>query len=139
MTDIPAFLTRYGWSYEELEPGLWRTSFATENDEEFDLYLFTAEDWVHFAVSPFLPPLAEPDRPRLHAALLRINQNLHLARFALDEDGDVNLLADVPAQRLTFNAFAQVLELLVFYADRLAGELRRLATQPGYHSPLFDE
>ena len=55
MADITNLFRRHHWSCEILEPGVWRASFATEREEEFDLYVLVAEDWVHFAVSPLVP------------------------------------------------------------------------------------
>ena len=121
-----------------LEPGVWRASFTTEREEEFDLYVLVAEDWVHFAVSPLLPRPGASAALRLYALLLRLNQELHLARFALDDDGDVNLVADAPLARLTYPVFAEVVDWLVNYVNQLAGELGRMAQEPNYHSPLFE-
>ncbi len=70
--------------------------------------------------------------------LLRLNQELHLARFALDDDGDVNLVADTPLARLTYPVFAEIVDWLVSYVNQMAGELGRMAQDPDYHSPLFD-
>lgn len=137
MAIIAAYFQRGGWAAEELEPGVWRTTFATENEEDFDLYVLLAEDWVHFAVSPLLPVTGDRDPARLHAALLRLNQELRLARFAVDGDGDVNLLADLPLERISYAVFNAALELLVHYTNRLAGELRRTLADPHYHSPLL--
>ncbi|MBW7885233.1 MAG: YbjN domain-containing protein [Caldilineaceae bacterium] len=136
MTDIASFFDRYGWVYEELEPALWRSSFFTETEEEYDLYVMLVDDWVHFAVSPVLPPVAPEAVPRLHRTLLTLNQQLRLVSFALDGDGDVNLVASAPAQQISYHFFVQIVQAFVFYTDRLASELRRMATDPAYYSPL---
>jgi hypothetical protein len=117
---------------------MWRSAFATEQEEDFDLYVLVADDWVYFAVSPFLSPQAVAEPARFQRSLLRLNQELHLARFALDSQGDVNLVADVPTRLLHFPYFQQIVDLLVFYTGRLAGELQRVAADPEYHSPLFE-
>jgi hypothetical protein len=138
MTAIGAYFTRHDWTAEEVEPGIWRSSFATEAEEDFDLYVLVADDWAHFVVSPFLARFEGADMTRLYAILLRLNQELRLARFALDGDGDVNLLADLHLSMLSYVTFSRVIELIVACTDRLAGELRRVAREPGYHSPLFE-
>lgn len=141
MANISSYFERYGWACEEIEPDVWRSTFASEREEDFDLYVLVAEDWVHFAVSPFLPPFeqeAQVTRDRLYVTLLRLNQEMRLVRFAMDADGDVNLLADLPLARISYGTFAQALDVLVYYAGRLAHDLRRIAVEPGYHSPLFD-
>jgi hypothetical protein len=79
-----------------VEPGIWRTTFAVTSEEEFDLYVVLTEDWLHFAVSPLLVTRDWRRRRACHCTLLKLNQELRMARFALDADGDVNLLADLP-------------------------------------------
>lgn len=137
MANIATYFQRYGWASAELEQSVWRSTFATEAEEDFDLYLVVAEDWAHFAVSPLLPHLAPAALARLQPALLRLNQELRLARLAVDADGDVNLLADLPLARISYREFALALDLLIFYTSRLAAELRRTAADAEYHSPLL--
>jgi hypothetical protein len=136
MTDVGALFAQNDWAAELVEPGVWRTTFAVENEEEFDLYVVLTEDWLHFAVSPFVATGGLAAAARLPRALLQLNQELRMARFALDADGDVNLLADLPLSSADASHFSQVLDLLVFYADRLAADLRRMAADPNFHSAL---
>ena len=121
------------------EAGLWQSSFFTEREEEYDLYVMVVEDWVHFAVTPFLPPLPVAQAARIYAALLKLNQQMRSVRFALDGDSDVTLIADVAARQLDSTTFTELLETFVFYTDQLAGELWRMATDPAYFSPLVQE
>ncbi|MFZ1770946.1 MAG: YbjN domain-containing protein [Caldilinea sp.] len=139
MPDIATLFDRCGWTYGMPEANLWQSTFFTENEEEFDLYVMMVEDWVHFAVTPFMPPIPVAQAPRLHAALLKLNQQMHSVRFALDSDGDVTLIADAAAQHLSAATFTQILEAIVFYTDRLATELWRMADDPTYFSPLVQE
>ena len=134
---IPEFFKRYEWSCEEVEPGIWRASFADEREEEYDLFVAQTDDWLHFAASPLTPRPAAECVSSLHEILLRLNQSLRLARLALDDEGDVCLLADLPLDDLRYAHFAAALDALTGYTRQLAGELSWVATQPGYHSPLF--
>ena len=135
--NIPEFFDRYEWSCEEVEPGIWRAAFADERDEEYDLFVALSDEWLHFAVSPLTPRPAAECTISLHEAMLRLNQSLRLARLAIDDEGDVALLADLPLEELGFSHFAAALDALTGYTRQLAGELSRVATQPGYRSPLF--
>lgn len=139
MTDISDFFDRLGWTYTAPEAGLWQSSFFTESEEEFDLYVMVVEDWVHFAVTPLLPPVPEAQAARIHRTILKLNQQMKLVRFALDDDGDVSLIADAGAAQLTDAFFAQIVEAFVYYADQLAAELRRMALDAAYASPLIRE
>lgn len=136
MTDVGALFAQNDWAAELVEPGVWRTTFAVESEEEFDLYVVLAEDWLHLAVSPFVATGKLAAAARLPRSLLQLNQELRMARFALDADGDVNLLVDLPLSSVNAEHFGQVLDLFVFYTDRLAAELRRMASDPSFHSAL---
>ncbi len=133
---IPTLFDRYEWSYQQVDDGIWRTTFATEREEDFDLYVAHSDDWIHFAVSPFTPPPRQECTAQLYRALLQLNQQMRLVRFAMDADGDVNLLADLPAARLDYATFATVMDTLVHYTERLGYEMARTASEPGYRSPL---
>jgi hypothetical protein len=135
--DIPAFFGRYEWTCAQVDEAIWQSSFASERDEDFDLYVAQREDWIHFAVSPLTPRPLEACQDALYAALLRLNGTIRLVRFGVDDEGDVNLLADLPAAAVDFATFAAVLDALVYYTQHLAHELTRTATQVGYRSPLF--
>jgi hypothetical protein len=129
------YFDSHDWAASEPEPGLWHARFATEWEEDFDLYATVAEDWVHFAVSPFLPRPTAEAAPRLFAALLQINHGLRLARFALDADGDVNLVLDLPRDGFGAAEFALALDLLAAIAGELGRPLARMAVDPDYVPP----
>ena len=128
--DIPALFDRYEWGYETVEAGIWRSSFADEQEEEFDLYVAAGEDWLHFAVTPLTPVTAPECREKLTSLLLRLNQTVRLVRFAIDGDGDVTLLADLPMAGLSFILFAATLDALIHYTRELGSMLARTATDP---------
>jgi hypothetical protein len=130
MPNLASYFAHAGWPAEEIEPDAWRSTFADEAGATYDLYVLAGEDWMHLAVSPLLRRGGEHGREQLYAALLRLNQDLRLARLALDADGDINLLADLPAAHAGAGLFAETLELLAYYADQLAPELRRLSSDP---------
>lgn len=131
MHNIPAFFRQHGWPHEALEPGVWHSAFVGEDGQEHHLYVFAAEDWVQFAVSPLVAAGPHGNASGgLYAALLRLNQDLRLARLALDGDGDINLLAELPAESVTAATFGQVLEVLAFYAGELGPSLRQFLADP---------
>lgn len=135
--DIGDFFEQYEWAAEEVEPDMWRSTFTTEAEEEFDLYVMVAEEWIHFAVSPLVQAGVAEARPRLLAALLRLNQRLRLVRLGLDDQGDLNLVADAPRQRFDFGDFALIVDMLVEYSGALAREVQRSVDDENYFSPLL--
>jgi hypothetical protein len=150
--NIPRYFARYVWACVAVEDQLWRATFATENEEEFDLYVVLgaaqqgaigssneneeASQWVHFIVSPVTPRPLRACRERLYGVLLRLNQQLPLAHFGVDEAGDVSLLAALPARGFNYHHFATTLDVLVQVIHWSARDLRRLASEVNYYSTL---
>lgn len=137
MVEIEALFERYEWAAEQPEPGIWRATFSTERDEEFDLYVMAGEAALHFAVSPLVTRPDPACEGRVNALLLRLNQQIALVYFGTDDDGDVNLLADLPLGAVGYAGFAAILDALTETTGYIAYELRRLAHDPTYHSPLL--
>lgn len=139
MESVPIgdFFEQYEWAAEEVESNVWRSTFTTEGEEDFDLYVMVADEWIHFAVSPFVK-LGEADqRASLLNALLRLNQRMRLVRLGLDDEGDLNLVGDAPRARFDFGDFALMLDLLTEYAAALARELQRTVDDERYFSALL--
>jgi hypothetical protein len=130
MVDIAACFRHYGWTCEEVDPEVWHSTFTVETGGEpgdvYELYVLAADDWVQLAVSPLYATSFVAVPERLLAFLLHTNQDLRLARLALDAEGDVNLLVDLPAQHINAEMFGQVLELLAYYASELGPQLRSI-------------
>ena len=139
MDSIPVaeYFEQYEWATEEIEPGIWRSSFTTESEENFDLYVMVGDEWIHFAVSPLVHIGEAEQQPRLVGALLRLNQRMRLVRLGLDDEGDLNLVADAPRSRFDFGDFALILDLLAEYSAALAYEVQRSVTDADYFSPLL--
>lgn len=135
--DISTFFEKHEWTSQQVDADVWLSSFATERDEDFDLYVAAADDWLHFAISPFAPRPRPECTAALYKALLGLNQQMRLVRFTIDEDGDVNLLADLPQSDISYAGFATVLDTMVYYTEQLAHEVARTATQLGYRSTKF--
>ncbi|NJN81965.1 MAG: hypothetical protein HC802_06550 [Caldilineaceae bacterium] len=59
------------------------------------------------------------------------------AYFAVDEDGDINLLANATSDELSFEVFASTLDLLTHYAETMARDLGRVSREVGYQSTFL--
>ncbi len=125
--NLDDYFERYEWSMDEVEPGLWTGRFATEWEEDFDLYAMLSAEWLHLAIVPLLPRPSKEAAARLAATLLRLNQRVHLVRFAMDDEGDVCLLADLPALELNYATFQATLDMLVVTTQMFARPLARIA------------
>lgn len=114
--DLGPFFESYGWKYERREPTIFRTGFVGETGH-YDIWLKVTESWVYFAINPYVP---KPDRGHgagtLHT-VLKANHELNLAKFAVDDDGDVLLSVEMPSEGFCYTHFADALTALAHYAD----------------------
>lgn len=139
MIEIAALFDQYEWAAEMVEPGIWRASFTTERDMDYDLYVMAAEGAVRFAVTPFVTRPDPACEGRVGALLLKLNPQIPYAYFGVDGDGDIMLLTDLPASLLNFEGFAAVVDALAQVTNALAYEIGRVAHEPGYHSALLPD
>lgn len=134
---IDEYLARYGWSGERLDEATWRSAFAGEDEADHDLYIMASEQWVHFAVSPLCRRPTPENVPRLNALMLRINQGLAACALAVDDDGDVNLVAALAIAGLGYAQFEQLLDMLIQVTAELAHELERIGRNASYRPARF--
>ena len=129
---VEEFLSRDGWHYERVEGGnvaTWRSGFRGEV-APFRFYVRLTENWVFFIISPFVLPARNPaSRSALYQKLLRLNQDMTLAKFALDSDEDVVLTVEFPTESIDYSEFKDALDVLAYYADRHYLEVLNLAQQ----------
>ena len=72
----------------------------------------------------------------LHEHLLRLNYNMNMAKFMLDDDNDIGLTVEIPNSDLQVGEFEDALRAVCIYMDRNYVELVRLATDPKAVSSL---
>lgn len=135
--NIPNYFKRYAWTYEQVDSQIWLSTFSSEFEDEFDLYVSLGDEWVHFAVSPFLPRPEASQQAYIYAILLRLNQQMRLVHFAVDEDGDINLLVELPVHSFVYAHFVAAMDALVYSAQTLARDLGRMVQDPKFRSPLI--
>ena len=114
--DLAPFFQSYGWTYEQRDPSIFRTGFVGETGP-YDIWLKVTGNWVYFAINPYVPKPERGHGPETLHAVLKANHELNLAKFALDEDGDVLLLVELPYDGFCYTHFADALTALAHYAD----------------------
>lgn len=127
---VRALLRAEGWPYEKLTDHLWRSHFAL-GDGEGTLPLLVRFDadaaMVRFAVAPIAKSPEEPAAAaRLYQALLTLNREMRLAKFAIDDDLDVLLTAEYPVAALDRSEFVDGLEVIAHYARTHRARVRDL-------------
>jgi hypothetical protein len=130
--ELPGFFDLYGWRYERRDSRTFRTGFSGDSGA-YDIWVRLAEHVVLFIITPYaLRPTTtnrdgeEVQRPAgasLLRALMTANHELNLAKFGVDEDGDICLMVEMPADGFTYTHFSDALTALSHYADEMRGKV----------------
>ncbi len=116
--DIKVILDERAWSPRLLDAHTLRCTLDSEAGE-IRLVVRHAGPWLYLAVLPFLDPVelkpwgAGKFPPRFLGRILAVNYNLTLVKFALDDDGDLTLRAELPTESLQRDEVEIALDLLV--------------------------
>jgi hypothetical protein len=94
---------------------------------EFFVNLDQEGGWVYFTVNPFVPT-PEPDcLDNLSRHFARLNYEVTMAKFVIDDEGDVALTVELPAEDLTYAHFAAAVTALSNAADENYDEVLNLS------------
>lgn len=103
--EIPGILKERGWTPRAIDDRTWRVTLNTAAGEA-RMVVRHAGAWLYIAVLPFLDPgSTEPwgkgrYPQRFLGRILAVNHNLSLVKFALDEEGDLCLRAELPTESM---------------------------------------
>lgn len=118
-------LATLGWEANAHGAATFRCPHATPEGEVV-VYLRLQEHWLVGSVVPFLSTKGD-NSFELARWLLRMNRDMHQAKFAYDEDGDVILTVELPTESLDFSEIQAALEGLVAEAIKHRKTLRAAA------------
>lgn len=107
---------------------LWYAEFAVEGESfEFCVNLDEEEGWVYFTINPFVPT-PDPDcLDNLARHLAHLNYDVTMAKFVIDEEGDVALTVELPAEDMTYVHFAAAVAALTAAAGENYDEVLTLS------------
>lgn len=129
MTDeatVRGYLDSLGFT---LAPHGVRTYHHHRSTDEgpLEIYLRFSDAWMIASIVPFLATRGEGGF-ELHRWLLRANRDIPLGKFALDEDGDVVLTAELPMESLDRSEVEHAMNALVDAAVTHRRLLRRASS-----------
>lgn len=131
---IAGYFEQYGWSYDQLSETDFRTGFRGDVSI-FRIIVHIAGNWVYFSISPFVVAPQDPVCERvLYKHLLFLNHEINMAKFTIDQDGDVILTVELPSENLDYSEFSGALGALSYYADDNYAQVFILAQVPQAHS-----
>lgn len=132
---LAKYFERYGWEVFASDDGQWQTTFRGEL-ALYPLYVRQADGFVFFSLVPFLLPPKLEAAQAFFAALLRWNRLLNWVKFSLEPDLSVSLSLEIPEPDLSYQRFAEALDLLRYVADGTYLELLNLSQNPQFE-PQF--
>lgn len=152
--DVKDELERRGWKVEPLDTQTWRTRFMaaeqplgdpaavgelpaqgkTSKSQRFPIVVHVDETQrvLRCAVVPYgRSPEERPRAENLYRRLLELNHRIMMAKFAIDDELDVILLAEYPIDELDPSELNDCLESLSYYAHSYFDELVAAGLVPG--------
>ena len=83
---VEELLTQDGWPFERVDDHTWRSGFRGDVNS-FRFFVRLTDNWIFFTIVPFVVAPRSDDRAReLYRHLLRLNREINLAKFAIDDD-----------------------------------------------------
>jgi len=137
---IASYFEQYGWKYDQLDDTHFVTGFSSDVTDAFTIYITLAPNWVYFGISPYVAAPTDPEcEHKLYKHLLRLCQEINMAKFSVDSDGDVVLMVELPRENLDFGEFSDALTALSYYADEHYATVHALATDAEAISGFAEE
>lgn len=130
---LESLLSEYGWMFEALGEGVWRSGFLSES-RKFPVEIKLGDNFISFTIAPLIKNFASKGR-RSPAALfevLALNNELKLARLSLTESGDLRLTIEVLVAQFDAKALDLALGILAYYAEQVANRFG-MRSRPKLH------
>jgi hypothetical protein len=118
IAEVARFFRRYGWRFEMLDDETFRTSFRGRV-AAFVALVRVTEHWVVLTVNPFVRPPAAGFGAVALRLLASANHQENIVKIGLDDDDDVFVNVELPAEGLGYEEFSAALTALSHTADRL--------------------
>jgi len=127
--EIPRILRERGWTPRSIDDRTWRVTLQTSAGDA-RMVVRHAGHWLYLAVLPFLtagsvaPWGAGKFPQRFLGRILAVNHNLTLVKFALDEEGDLCLRAELPTESLQRREVETALHLMAVTTEQYRVPIR---------------
>ena len=125
--DLRACLEKDGWPVDVVSDVTMRSRFRS-GERIFPLFVHLEPEHATFAVIPFARLPTDESGDLLADRLLVLNREMNLAKFSVDEDGDVILSVEYPLPDLDPSEVRDALDVLSFYAEKYRAEVEAAAT-----------
>jgi len=127
LDEIRGVLEAQGWPVEKLSESTIRSRFRSK-DRIFPLFVHVEHLFVTFAVIPYARlPENQEAADALMTRLLHLNREINLAKYSVDDDGDVILSVEYRIEHLDPSEIRDAVDVLSFYADKHHEGVTRMA------------
>lgn len=125
--EVRAWLEKEGWPVEVISEVTIRSRFRAAG-RVFPLFVYREPLFITFAVIPFSRLPDDPyDAETLMKRLLKLNREINMAKFSIDEDGDVVLSVEYRIENLDLSEVRDAVDVLVVYAEKHHAEVQEIA------------
>src|SRR5256885_4226380 len=126
---VEEFLQKDEWPFERVDANTWRSGFRGDVNS-FRFFVRLTENWIFFTIVPFVVgPKSDAAALQLYRHLLKLNREINMAKFAVDDDLDVVLTVELPIESIDEGEFKDALDALSYYADKHYLDVLTLAQQ----------
>ena len=127
--DVEQFFDQHELPYTRAEDDtLWYAEIAVGGEQfEFFVNLDEEEGWIYFTINPFVPSPDPECLDNLCRHLVRLNYDVTMAKFVIDDEDDVALMVELPAEDLAYSHFAAAIAALSKAAGENYDELSNLS------------
>ena len=127
--EVRAWLEKEGWPVEVISEVTIRSRFRA-GERVFPLFVYREPLFITFAVIPFSRLPDDPyDAETLMKRLLKLNREINMAKFSIDEDGDVVLSVEYRIENLDESEVRDAVDVLAFYTEKHHGEVQSLSEE----------
>jgi hypothetical protein len=125
--EVREWLEKDGWPVEVISEVTIRSRFRGAG-RVFPMFIYREPLFITFAVIPFARlPDDLYDAEVLMKRLLKLNREINMAKFSIDEDGDVVLSVEYRIENLDPSEVRDAVDVLAFYAEKHHAEVQNLA------------
>jgi hypothetical protein len=143
LDEVRACLEKDGWPIEVVSEVTMRSRFRA-GERIFPLFVHLERgsgrgsgpeggpdpEYATFAVIPFARLPTDEGGDLLAERLLVLNREMNMAKFSVDEDGDVILSVEYPMADLDPSEVRDALDVLSFYAEKYRAEVQAATAVP---------
>lgn len=126
---VEGFFDQYELPYSRAEDDtLWYAEIDAAGEQfEFFLGLDDEDEWVYFTINPFVPTPDPGCLDNLSRHLARLNYDVMMAKFVIDDEGDLALTVELPTEGFVYAHFEAALTALSDAAGESYDEVLNLS------------